>query len=85
MLLLQFQGGFSARTLRVSLLDSDGTTAGEQLFHPEDSNSCQEFPFRVDTVCTEMRVVFEDFCDFFGRIVVYSLDVRGVCRSDSSQ
>ncbi|NXN93968.1 NR2CA protein, partial [Rhinopomastus cyanomelas] len=74
---LQFQGGFSSQ-----LCTLEGCRAGEQPvkiaeLYPEDTNALQ-ISFAVEeTVLDRLKVTFESSTDFFGRIVVYQLEVLG--------
>ena len=73
---LTFQGGFSTRVIRLQFF-SEETQVCEQVIHPEDTHSCQVFPLNCPTACNQIRVVFEEACDLFGRIIVYSFDLLG--------
>uniref|UniRef100_A0A8C7QUT5 Nuclear receptor 2C2-associated protein n=1 Tax=Oncorhynchus mykiss TaxID=8022 RepID=A0A8C7QUT5_ONCMY len=68
---VQFQGGFSGKTC-----PKDGDLAKIIDFYPEDSSSLQIFFNEVPTV-HKLQIVFENSADFFGRIIVYSLDILG--------
>ncbi|KAM9386085.1 nuclear receptor 2C2-associated protein [Pholidichthys leucotaenia] len=74
---VQFQGGFSAKTCRM-----EGCPRGEDFtvlshFYPEDNNSLQIFPIQEAPAVDKVKVTFENSADFFGRIIVYSLDILG--------
>ncbi|POI28230.1 hypothetical protein CIB84_008019 [Bambusicola thoracicus] len=85
---IQFQGGFSSR-----LCTLEGCRTGEELVkisdvYPEDINAMQiSFAtlqagraalFQVEeTVLDTLKITFENSTDFFGRIVVYHLQVLG--------
>uniref|UniRef100_A0A8C8HZ86 Uncharacterized protein n=1 Tax=Oncorhynchus tshawytscha TaxID=74940 RepID=A0A8C8HZ86_ONCTS len=66
---VQFQGGFSG-------CPKDGDLAKIIDFYPEDSSSLQISFNEVPTV-HRLQIVFENSADFFGRIIVYSLDILG--------
>uniref|UniRef100_A0A8C7DLX5 Nuclear receptor 2C2-associated protein n=1 Tax=Oncorhynchus kisutch TaxID=8019 RepID=A0A8C7DLX5_ONCKI len=66
---VQFQGGFSG-------CPKDGDLAKIIDFYPEDSSSLQISFNDVPTV-HRLQIVFENSADFFGRIIVYSLDILG--------
>nr|XP_020669941.1 nuclear receptor 2C2-associated protein [Pogona vitticeps] len=73
---IQFQGGFSSRKCVVQ-----GGRKGEGLlpvaeFYPEDTNSLQTFPLG-EVQLEKLKITFENSTDFFGRIVIYQLDVLG--------
>ncbi|XP_021234313.1 nuclear receptor 2C2-associated protein isoform X1 [Numida meleagris] len=85
---IQFQGGFSSR-----LCTLEGCRTGEELakisdLYPEDNNAMQiSFAtlqaggaalFQVEeTALDKLKITFENSTDFFGRIVVYHLQVLG--------
>lgn len=73
---IQFQGGFSCR--RGRLEGSQGSEAlGKILdFYPEDNNSLQSFPVPPSEV-DRLKVSLEDPTDFFGRLIIYHLQVLG--------
>uniref|UniRef100_A0A803Y1C0 Nuclear receptor 2C2 associated protein n=1 Tax=Meleagris gallopavo TaxID=9103 RepID=A0A803Y1C0_MELGA len=73
---IQFQGGFSSR---LCTLEGEGT--GEELvkisdLYPEDINAMQ-ISFVEETALDTLKITFENSTDFFGRIVVYHLQVLG--------
>ncbi|XP_025894668.1 nuclear receptor 2C2-associated protein [Nothoprocta perdicaria] len=75
-LLVQFQGGFSSR-----LCTLEGCRTGQELakisqLYPEDSNALQSFQVQ-ETVLDKLKITFENGTDFFGRIVIYHLNVLG--------
>lgn len=74
---VQFQGGFSSKTCRLEgyLKDGDFTVISD--FYPEDNNSLQSFPIQEAPAVDKLKIMFENSADFFGRIIVYSLDVLG--------
>ncbi|XP_053740738.1 nuclear receptor 2C2-associated protein [Synchiropus splendidus] len=74
---VQFQGGFSAKACRL-----EGSLRGEDTkeihqFYPEDNNSLQSFPIQEAPSVDKVKIMFENSADFFGRIIVYSLDLLG--------
>ncbi|CAG5864715.1 unnamed protein product [Menidia menidia] len=74
---VQFQGGFSAKTCRL-----DGCLKGEDFttlchFYPDDNNALQSFPIQEAPAVDRVKIMFENSADFFGRIIVYSLDILG--------
>ncbi|XP_037104940.1 nuclear receptor 2C2-associated protein isoform X1 [Syngnathus acus] len=74
---VQFQGGFSAKTCRLegSSVDRDFTVISH--FYPEDNNSLQCFPIQESATVNRIKITFEHSTDFFGRIIVYILDILG--------
>ncbi|XP_057182147.1 nuclear receptor 2C2-associated protein isoform X2 [Triplophysa rosa] len=74
---LQFQGGFSGKTSKL-----EGSAEEEDLkhildFYPEDNNCLQSFPIPDAPLVQRLKIVFENSADFFGRIIVYTLDILG--------
>lgn len=89
MISITFQGGFVGK--RCSILvdlpfsdeDSKPPESSTSLTHlcsvyPEDVNRKQMFELaRSSSPITQLRVVFEESSDFFGRITIYDLQVEG--------
>lgn len=73
---IQFQGGFAARELRLILETADGAKGYSETFMSRDTIQVQSFQLksRVEDV-TSALFVFEESTDFFGRIVIYNLEV----------
>ncbi|CAM4656725.1 hypothetical protein PO909_027336 [Leuciscus waleckii] len=76
-LILQFQGGFSGKSCKLK-----GSAKEEDLehildFYPEDNNCLQSFPIQDAPLVQRLKIVFENSADFFGRIIVYTLDILG--------
>ncbi|XP_069784659.1 LOW QUALITY PROTEIN: nuclear receptor 2C2-associated protein [Narcine bancroftii] len=74
---LQFQGGFTGRTCKL-----EGSRSGDDLmkitsFYPEDTNCLQKFPISEEPIVDKLKIIFEESTDFFGRIILYHLDVLG--------
>ncbi|XP_076009340.1 nuclear receptor 2C2-associated protein isoform X2 [Genypterus blacodes] len=74
---VQFQGGFSSKTCRLEGRPKDGDFGVISQFYPEDNNSLQRFPIQEAPAVDKVKIVFENSADFFGRIIIYSLDVLG--------
>nr|XP_060640016.1 nuclear receptor 2C2-associated protein [Anolis sagrei ordinatus] len=75
-IIIQFQGGFASQKCTLK-----GFRNGEELpetaeFYPEDTNSLQTFPMK-EMQLEKLKITFENSTDFFGRIIVYRLDVLG--------
>uniref|UniRef100_A0A8C6X1D6 Nuclear receptor 2C2-associated protein n=1 Tax=Naja naja TaxID=35670 RepID=A0A8C6X1D6_NAJNA len=73
---IQFQGGFASRKFILQ-----GGQKGEALstvaeFYPEDNNSPQSFPFKAEPL-DKLKITFQNSSDFFGRIIIYHLDILG--------
>ncbi|XP_029939257.1 nuclear receptor 2C2-associated protein [Salarias fasciatus] len=74
---VQFQGGFSAKACRIEGCPKDGDLRVLSNFYPEDNNSLQSFPIQEAPAVDKIKIMFENSVDFFGRIIVYSLDILG--------
>lgn len=72
---LQFQGGFSSRTVEVQFL-TDGNCMKSEVVNPIDSNSGQSFTF-PPTAANSFKFTFSEAVDFFGRIILYDIDIIG--------
>ncbi|KAJ2609144.1 Nuclear receptor 2C2-associated protein [Coemansia sp. RSA 1365] len=74
---IQFQGGFAGKTTK--LIDLDRKTDICPLY-PKDNNKLQEFvlPKHEQTVARRrIKIQFMSSTDFYGRIIVYTLDFHG--------
>ncbi|XP_066503717.1 nuclear receptor 2C2-associated protein [Hoplias malabaricus] len=76
---LQFQGGFSGKSCKLEGCSKDSNLQHISNFYPEDNNALQSFPIQDAPLVQKLKIVFESNTDFFGRIIVYSLDVLGEC------
>lgn len=75
---IQFQGGFAGKDCSVEgQADYEIDLIKLKEFYPEDINSLQVFPIHFDCALKSMRIMFNNSSDFFGRIVVYHLDILG--------
>lgn len=74
---VQFQGGFSAKTCRLEGCAKNEEFTVSSHFYPEDNNFLQSFPIQEAPAVDKVKITFENSADFFGRIIVYSLDVLG--------
>jgi len=86
--LIQFQGGFAATECQVMIDGSEesGTKwQALQTLHPHDNNHPQEFQIAEECLASttgggatqNVRIVFPDSTDQFGRVVVYKLNIYG--------
>lgn len=73
----QFQGGFAGKNCTVTLDDKMGATLHYQPFYPDDINAKQTFDLSstVENV-RKVKFSFEGSTDFFGRIIVYNLELH---------
>lgn len=74
---LQFQGGFSGKSCKLEGSSKDENLRHILNFYPEDNNSLQSFPIPDAPLVQKLKIVFENSTDFFGRIIVYTLDILG--------
>lgn len=71
---MQFQGGFNAACLLLKVLTSDGSY--EESFDLEDTNAEQSFLLKSSQKNVKsIRFIFTQNSDFFGRIILYKLNV----------
>ncbi|KRF98127.1 nuclear receptor 2C2-associated protein [Drosophila tropicalis] len=71
---IQFQGGFAGQKSNITIYSQDGNVVHQDAFYPEDINSSQYFKLQ-DLICHKIKFVFESTTDFFGRIIVYKLQL----------
>ncbi|CAB0037004.1 unnamed protein product [Trichogramma brassicae] len=72
---IQFQGGFAAEKAHIEAGPDVNNLTFVQDIYPEDVNSLQEFKLDHLVKATVFKIIFEDTTDFFGRIVIYSLNL----------
>ncbi|KAG2814196.1 hypothetical protein PC129_g10572 [Phytophthora cactorum] len=78
-LCIMFQGGFVGQDVQVHVKKAGGGVQWEEVavdVDPEDSNDLQEFPCKLQHV-EAIALTFQRSTDFFGRVVIYRLQVRG--------
>ncbi|XP_069623806.1 nuclear receptor 2C2-associated protein [Ranitomeya imitator] len=73
---IQFQGGFSSRSCVLEGCLKEGELVKIAEFYPEDNSALQRFDF-PEEYAEKLRLCFPNSTDFFGRIVVYHLDLLG--------
>lgn len=77
---IKFQGGFVGNVMSVAIDDSTGQKVYKKCFYPDDINDKQTFALDLATAtpATNLRkisIVFEKSSDFFGRIIIYHLEL----------
>lgn len=79
---VKFQGGFVGSVMTISVDDSSGQQIYKQSFYPDDINDMQTFsladdPSTKNTLINakKLSIVFEKSSDFFGRIIIYHLEL----------
>ncbi|TMW67150.1 hypothetical protein Poli38472_012266 [Pythium oligandrum] len=76
---IMFQGGFVGQDVDVRFKRSSGAewnTAEHVDVDPEDTNDLQTFACALDDV-DALQLVFKRSTDFYGRVIIYRLDVLG--------
>lgn len=82
---LQFQAGFSAESCVVQTkVESNEVSGGSSWTTVETFELCDAHEVQVHQIgsctqptCSSLRLVFDDFSDFYGRITIYQLEVLG--------
>lgn len=76
---IMFQGGFVGQDVQVHVKNVS-TEQWEQLtdldVDPDDANEMQVFPCKVAQI-NALRITFSRSTDFYGRVIIYRLDVTG--------
>ena len=76
---MKFQGGFASSQVELEMI-KDKTSTKLTEFYPEDINSLQTFEILKDEFEASdcYRLKFEKTTDFFGRIIIYNLQMYGL-------
>ncbi|KAI8071437.1 galactose-binding domain-like protein [Gongronella butleri] len=77
---LTFQGGFVGKkcvALGSTATQPNDYTIPLATFYPQDINSEQSFPVAIASPIQRLKLIFEESTDFYGRITLYKLDIRG--------
>lgn len=80
---IKFQGGFVGSVMTVSIDDSNCQNYYKKSFYPDDINDFQTFTLATDADADSktlsnvkrLSIVFEKSSDFFGRIIIYHLEL----------
>ncbi|XP_076322985.1 nuclear receptor 2C2-associated protein [Tachypleus tridentatus] len=75
---LQFQGGFVGKDcwIEASVNKDDKFQKIQDVFL-EDTNMLQTFNLKQAVETSNMKIVFNTSTDFFGRVIVYKLEILG--------
>jgi len=73
--LIQFQGGFVGQKCWLKSTQENGTSNEPQPFYPEDINATQTFNLCEPVKAKQLDFIFGESSDFFGRIIIYKMDV----------
>ena len=75
---LQFQAGFSAESCKVYAADGDNGTTFVEVLEFDDVHEVQSCELaQSDLSVSSLKLVLDDFCDFYGRVILYRLEVWG--------
>jgi hypothetical protein len=75
---IQFQAGFIAENCQVHVRnESGGWDTLDETIEPSDSHEVQSFPLECKQPTDAIKIVFDEFTDFYGRVMVYQLGVWG--------
>lgn len=69
-----FQGGFVGTECELQIPGENGGWIEVKKIYPEDVNREQRFELELQEI-TALKMVFLQSSDFFGRIIVYKLDL----------
>lgn len=76
---LQFQAGFCATTGRIECQNNnDGEwQVVDDAVEWEDAHELQTLSLTAAPPCTALRIVLQECTDFYGRVILYQVQVRG--------
>jgi len=77
---IQFQAGFVAETCRIEAKVNERWEVVDEV-EPEDVLALQSFPLSMPPCCI-LKLCFNDFTDFYGRVTIYQIEVWGSERDD---
>ncbi|EGC36591.1 hypothetical protein DICPUDRAFT_31641 [Dictyostelium purpureum] len=76
---IMFQGGFVGKDCEILIMTNDSKDFVHSCyFYPKDINTTQNFPVESNnTNVKQIKILFPQSTDFFGRITIYKLDILG--------
>ena len=78
---LTFQGGFVGTSVQLAVTTADASPkrfVAAHTWEPRDCNHLQRFEVQPpQNSVTNLRLIFPQSTDFFGRITLYALDIEG--------
>eukprot|EP00112_Aurelia_sp_Birch-Aquarium-sp1_P012736 Seg2682.2 transcript_id=Seg2682.2/GoldUCD/mRNA.D3Y31 product="Nuclear receptor 2C2-associated protein" protein_id=Seg2682.2/GoldUCD/D3Y31 len=74
---IQFQGGFAGKDCNIELKTAENDEIVKCEFYPEDINQMQIFPITPQIPVKSFKINFYGSTDFFGRIIIYQLQIFG--------
>lgn len=78
---IQFQGGFVGSVAHLTITDATSQIVHKTTFYPDDINDIQSFPLAENNESTlltnvkKLSISFEKSSDFFGRIIIYHMEL----------
>ena len=77
---IQFQGGFAAKSICLQRTSTDSEITKLEtikIYYPEDKNSIQSFPIPDNPllITDNLKFLFPEGTDTYGRIIVYKLNL----------
>lgn len=83
---IQFQAGFSASACQLQLRNQAGVWETLDDMELEDVHHLQSFPLQAtDKEGDAIQLVFDDLTDFYGRVMIYRLEVWGAERESEKE
>jgi len=78
-LCVQFQAGFAAEEIEVHAACSDSGSRWSKVdeMEADDDHELQSFPLSTMEKTTALKIVFNETTDFYGRVIIYQLQVWG--------
>lgn len=76
---IQFQAGFVAESCQVQVQNSNSSGGWDTVeeIEPSDCHEVQSFPVECKEATDSIKIIFDEFTDFYGRVMVYQLGVWG--------
>ncbi|KAM9992942.1 hypothetical protein ACTFIY_010406 [Dictyostelium cf. discoideum] len=79
---IMFQGGFVGKDCEILTMSTNSDSKEfihSCYFYPKDINTTQQFPIDSikNTNIKQIKILFPQSTDFFGRITIYQLDILG--------
>lgn len=77
---MMFQGGFVGQDIQIQVRSSgcnEWKLLSDVDIEPNDSNELQQFSCTIPHI-TALQLCFQRSTDFYGRVILYRLDVQGV-------
>jgi len=72
---LQFQGGFTSNKIILQFFDKHQNLISEQFIYAVDKNHLQVFNNLSPVLANSLKLIFTQFSDPFGRIIIYKLEL----------